>query len=163
MTSTYEKIATNTLGSAASSVTFSSLGSYTDIVIVSVPSITSGSAGVRIRFNSDSGSNYSQTEIYGDGTSAASARNTNQTSGKLTDAISPSTNFNFNLLVNVMNYSNATTYKTFLARGNIASGGTEAVVGLWRNTAAITSLELLPTASTFATGSTFTLYGIKAE
>jgi hypothetical protein len=85
------------------------------------------------------------------------------TSGKLTDAISPSTNFNFNLLVNVMNYSNATTYKTFLARGNIAAGGTEAVVGLWRNTAAITSLELLPTASTFATGSTFTLYGIKAE
>jgi len=160
MASTYEKIATNTLSSTASSVTFSSLGSYTDIVIVSVPSISTGSAGFRIRFNSDSGSNYSQTEIYGDGSSAASARNSNQTSGKLTDAISPTTNFNFNSIVNVMNYSNSTTYKTFLARGNIASGGTEAVVGLWRSTSAITSIELLPTSSTFASGSTFTLYGI---
>jgi hypothetical protein len=163
MTATYEKIATTTLVSAASSVTFSSLGSYTDIVIVSVPSITSGSAGVRIRFNSDTGSNYSQTDIYGNGTSADSTRDSNRTSGKLTNTISPSTNFNFNLLVNVMNYSNATTYKTYLARGNIASGGTEAVVGLWRNTAAITDIQLFATTSTFAIGSTFTLYGIKAE
>jgi hypothetical protein len=163
MTATYEKIATTTLVSAASSVTFSSLGSYTDIVIVSVPSITSGSAGVRIRFNSDTGSNYSQTDIYGDGTIAGSTRDSNRTSGKLTNTISPSTNFNFNLLVNVMNYSNATTYKTYLARGNIASGGTEAVVGLWRNTAAITDIQLFATTSTFAIGSTFTLYGIKAE
>jgi hypothetical protein len=163
MTSTYEKIATTTLVSAASSVTFSSLGSYTDIVIVSVPSITSGSAGVRIRFNSDTGSNYSQTDIYGNGTIADSTLDSNRTSGKLTNTISPSTNFNFNLLVNVMNYSNATTYKTYLARGNIASGGTEAVVGLWRNTAAITDIQLFSAASTFAIGSTFTLYGIKAE
>jgi hypothetical protein len=50
-----------------------------------------------------------------------------------------------------------------LARGNIASGGTEAVVGLWRNTAAITDIQLFAAASTFAIGSTFTLYGIKAE
>jgi hypothetical protein len=68
-----------------------------------------------------------------------------------------------------MNYSNSTTYKTWLVRNNNQETGTyvgtEAIVGLAQLTAAITSITI-GTASggtdyNFASGSTFTLYGIK--
>jgi len=59
-----------------------------------------------------------------------------------------------------MNYSNTTTYKTFLGRGNDPSSFVRQGVGLWRNTAAITSFSV--SGVTFSTGVTATLYGIKA-
>ena len=151
--STYTPIATTTLGSAQSSVTFSSLGSYTDIVWV-LNGTSTANAVITVQFNADSGANYSCTWINGNGSTAASARDTtsyiyigNPTS-------------EFNIVGSVMNVSNSTTYKTWLSRGNTAASQTAAVVGLWRNTAAITSIKFLN--SNFATGSTFTLYGIQA-
>ena len=64
-----------------------------------------------------------------------------------------------------MNYSNTTTNKTVLARGNNASDasypGTEAFVGLWRSTAAINRIDFSSNSKTWNAG-TFTLYGIKA-
>ena len=78
---TYVAIATNTLGSAAASVTFSSIpGTYTDLVIVT-QAISATADNVGIRFNSDSGSNYSQTWLSGNGTSAISSRYSSSTSG----------------------------------------------------------------------------------
>ena len=61
-----------------------------------------------------------------------------------------------------MNYSNATTYKTVITRASNANNGVDAVVGLWRNTAAITSINVFLGTGNLDTGSTFTLYGIKA-
>jgi hypothetical protein len=63
--------------------------------------------------------------------------------------------------MNFLNYSNTTTYKTILSRSNRAEQATEAFVGLWRNSAAITSISIA--SATFTTNSIFTLYGIKAE
>jgi len=165
--STYTPIATTTLGTAQSSVTFSSLGSYTDIVMVC--NMRGGRAGtndyMQVRFNSDSGTNYSQTEMAGDGTSATSGRYANSTSifGSFFPASSaPSGEFG-NAILNIQNYSNATTYKTLLSRSNYASGAVQAVAGLWRSTSAITSITLTTYfSSTFIAGSTFTLYGIQA-
>jgi len=168
MASTYEAIATNTLGSAAASVTFSSIsGAYTDLVLIISGQSTSGgnSDGLAIRVNSDTGANYSATLLRGDGTSAISSRNSNDTFyriafyGQTGSAVLSS--FSTTIL-NFQNYSNATTYKTLLARANVAADGTAAVVGLWRNTAAITSITLVGYSGNLATGSTFSLYGIKA-
>ena len=62
MPNTYEPIATNTLGSAASSVTFSSIPStYTDLIVVMNYANSTGLADVFFRFNGDTGSNYSDT------------------------------------------------------------------------------------------------------
>ena len=62
-----------------------------------------------------------------------------------------------------MSYSNTSTNKSVLVRYGSASQGTMAQIGLWRNTVAITSLEITTDGGqTFNTGSTFTLYGIKA-
>jgi hypothetical protein len=69
----------------------------------------------------------------------------------------------FNLSIhNFMNYSNTTTYKTILSRSNNSAIGTDAVVGLWRSTAAINTIKILPANNAFEVGSSFTLYGIKA-
>lgn len=158
---TYEAIATQTLGTAAASVTFSSIsGAYTDLILVAA-AIGTGDLQIYGRVNGDSGSNYSNTFLAGNGTSASSIRQSNVTSfqGDYYLAVSADgglTTYNF------MNYSNTTTYKTILARSGLGNKGTNAIVNLWRNTAAISSITLTTSANNFAIGSTFSLYGIKA-
>jgi hypothetical protein len=158
---TYEAIATQTLGSAAASVTFSSIPStYTDLVLISTAGVTSGLLNYAVRFNSDSGANYSRTVLSGTGVGTATDRNTNITYNILNDYGYLDTTLNTNILAHIMNYSNATTFKTTLSRTNNTANGTSTCVNLWRSTAAINSLLILPTGSTFLAGSTFSLYGI---
>jgi hypothetical protein len=165
MATTYEPISTQTLGSAASSVTFSSIaGTYTDLILVSVPIVTAATT-FAVRFNSDTASNYSATFLYGDGTSAGSTRFSSQTEIRISYVATARTTNTSNIITQIQNYSNATTFKTLLSRDNAASDGTGAIVGLWRATpAAITSITIIPLSggSIINTGSTFTLYGIKS-
>ena len=159
MASTYEPIATNTLGSATNSVTFSSIvGTYTDLIVV-IAGTTGTLSGVNIQFNSDTGTNYSRTILYGTGSTAGSGQSTSTNQiGAGTLSTSQSV-----CKINIMNYANTTTYKTALSRADAASDEVSSVVGLWRSTAAITAVKVAADpATTFSTGSTFTLYGIKA-
>ena len=78
--STYSTIATTTLGTAQSSVTFNSFSGYTDIIVVCNLAISSGTGNSKIQFNSDTGSNYSGTTVEGTGSSAVSSRYTSNTS-----------------------------------------------------------------------------------
>lgn len=163
MPSTYTPIATNTLGSATASVTFSSIPStYTDLIIVINGATTSGSNNGEIQFNGDTGNNYSFTWLSGDGTSATSGRSTSTSRILLNYYGYFDTSYVTNMIVQVQNYSNATTNKTALVRGNNSNNGLAAVVGLWSNTAAITSVTIKTGSSTFTAGNTFTIYGIKA-
>lgn len=169
MPTTYEPIATQTLGSAASSVTFSSIPStYTDLVLViTAKNVSAGSVRLDLTFNSDTASNYSTTRMYGNGSTASSDRFNNATALDIGFLPGSSGNgFGF-VLCNIQNYSNATTNKTCIYRWNsqTATSGnqyTTAGVGLWRNTSAITTIRLVFAGETIDTGSTFTLYGIKA-
>lgn len=156
--STYSTIATQTLGSSASSVTFSSIPStYTDLVLISNASMTSGQFAY-LYFNSDTGSNYSRTELIGTGTSAGSFAAANLIPFNFGGTSGQSMN-----RLNVMNYSNTTTFKTVLWRNDRADDATLAGVGLWRSTSAINTLALTGfSTATFVAGSTFTLYGIAA-
>ena len=166
MAITYEPIATTTLSTATATVTFSSIsGSYTDLVLVCNIAQATSNNSLRMRYNSDTGSNYSWTNLQGDGSAASSARASNQTSGLMAETTG-STSLELVVIAHIQNYSNATTYKTHIGRGNRASALVDATVGLWRSTAAITSIDLamggtFPT-NNFASGSTFTLYGIKS-
>lgn len=161
--STYTPIATNTLGSTASTVTFSSIsGSYTDLVLVVNATVTSSGYDLGIQLNGDTGTNYSTTYLYGSGSAAGSARVSNQSRALATYYGGIGT-VQGNQIVQFLNYSNSTTYKTVISRANRADSGTDATVSLWRNTSAITSIVLnAQSGGTFAIGSTFTLYGIAA-
>jgi hypothetical protein len=161
---TYEAIATQTLGSVATSVTFSSIPqTYTDLVIVCTPTrVTTGAEELVFKFNSVSDF-YSSTILTGDGSTATSFRSSNQTYALV--------NYNSNVsqtqttqIYHLMNYANTTTFKTLIGRGSTASSGTEAAVVLWRQTSAVTSITALLKNGTnnFAIGSTFSLYGILA-
>jgi hypothetical protein len=164
MASTYEPIATTTLSSAASSITFSSIpATYTDLKVVFTGTVTEAGEVLYYRFNSDSSSNYSITQLYGEGTTAASR--------SLTSATQLSTSYAYSLqgtnpqmiTFDVFSYAGSTN-KTTLgnhAGDNNGAGGVDLTVGLWRNTAAITSIFLFCSYLTFKTGTTATLYGIK--
>ena len=158
---TYTPIATNTLSSATASVTFSSIsGAYTDLVLV-INAASSSAASCRIRFNGDTATNYSDTRLYGDGTSATSDRLTTRDHINCGDL--SLTTITSNQVINIQNYANATTYKTVLTRSNIPGSYVFANVSMWRATpAAITSIVIFPASGNLVSGSTFSLYGIAA-
>lgn len=172
MPKTYEPIQTQVLTGTQATLTFSSIPqTYTDLVVVcSSRASTSGTYDDEfgMRFNSDTGNNYSRTRLLGDGSSVGSLRGTNEDKmfggfhPKSTDTASV---FSPNIW-HIFNYANTTTYKTVLVRGNNDRSNTGQVIlsaTLWRSTAAITSFNFtLGSGGSFAIGSTFTLYGIKA-
>ena len=158
--STYTPIATTTLGSAQSSVTFNSFSGYTDLVLIA-NTTAAGNQNILLRFNSDSGTNYSYTRMTG----AASATSNRESSIDAINLYNSSASLNgvmATTIIQVMNYANTTTYKTVLGRGNGGANEVNAQVGLWRSTSAITSLTLSIFTTNFSAGSTFTLYGIQA-
>ena len=165
MASTYTPIATTSVSNGTTNyMEFTSIsGSYTDLVMIVQGGNQNASYGLGLRFNSDSGNNYSVTQLTGNGSSAASARETSQAqiivggngyggSNLVTDITR----------INVMNYANSTTYKTCINRNDIAGGVTGTTVGLWRSTSAITAVRITAQNSYFVNGSTATLYGITA-
>ena len=155
MPNTYVALATTTVSANAGPITFTSIpATYTDLVLViSGTQATSGT--VRIQFNNDTASNYSRTDMYGDGSSAASYKESSQT---YINFITLQTTQS-NSISHIMNYANTTTYKTMLTRYNTPSTGvTAAGVTLWRKTPeAIHTITLTNTSN--VTG-TFSLYGI---
>jgi hypothetical protein len=162
MPATYEPIATTTLGSAASSITFSSISAaYTDLRLVLVSTSNSGNLNTRARFNSDTGTNYSYTQLYADGTGAYSGRSSNVAYAPL-DEDATSTTPPVMLTVDFFNYAGSTN-KTYLQTMQMDKNGSGSVVrqvGLWRNTAAINTILIYTSTSNFAVGTTATLYGI---
>jgi len=159
---TYVALATNTLSSTAASVTFSSIsGAYTDLVVVSNVSTTLTNINFIIRFNSDSAANYSWTSLGANTTIATSNYVASTASPRVADEGYLTTTIG-TYVTSIQNYSNTTTYKTYLSRANGSTVGVGAVVGLWRSTAAINAITLLPASSTFISGSTFQLFGIAA-
>jgi hypothetical protein len=118
MAATYEPIATYTVPSNTTSYTFSSIpGTYTDLVI-SMSVASSSSNTLFIRFNGDSSALYSATRLSGSGTAALSDRDTRGSGyGVLSNYAFPtSTLGQHNTILQVMNYSNTTTFKTWLNR-----------------------------------------------
>jgi hypothetical protein len=167
MASTYEKIATSTASGSASSVTFSSIsGSYTDLVLITNAKCASNtSLALRVGNGSvDTGSNYSVTVLNGNGSAAQSARDTNTTYGFVLGLYVQITAGNeIETITHFQNYSNTTTYKTWLNRGNVPAQFVDTSVALWRSTSAINTIQVLTnTGANISAGSTFTIYGIKA-
>ena len=156
---TYESIATTTLTSAQTSISFTSIsGSYTDLIIIINGQDSNGY--LLIRYNNDSGSNYSRTVLYGDGANPQTFRQTSQTSHFI--AIG-GTNFQGQKL-QINSYSNTTTYKTSLLNENRSDSTVGITVGSYRSTSAITRVDFIsPTGTaTIASGTTITLYGVTA-
>jgi hypothetical protein len=167
MPNTYEPIQTYTLSSSAPTISFTSIpGTYTDLRMV-ISGVGNANENIFYRFNGSSSTIYSRTDMVGTGTSAVSASASGLAFGRLTNYGYPDTNVGHHVTIwDIMNYSNTTTFKTSLSRSNRASNGVEMVVNLFSSTAAITSISIASNqytgSSNWLSGTTATLYGIKA-
>jgi hypothetical protein len=167
MPATYEPISTTTLNSEASSIVFSSIpATYTDLRLVMVgikPSATNSAP--RVQFNADTGSptTYSHVTLEGRGSSENSVASNNSAAIPL---------INFDGLItttpklgtlDIFNYRGSTN-KTCLnveSSDRNGSGRVVMAIGMWRNTAAITTITINDgSARNFGVGTTATLYGI---
>ena len=173
MANTYELIASSTVGSGGtSSINFTSIPStYTDLIVsVSIrttrPSIIDYGA---IRFNSDSGSNYSALYVYGFGTGGlTSGTNGNPTSLEIPNVLdgnSATANTFCNLEIYIPNYAGS-NQKVVGFEGVSENYDTNAITliqaGKWSGTSAITSMSIY-SANGFdlMQYSTAYLYGVK--
>jgi hypothetical protein len=155
-------------GSSTTTVTFTVPSGYTDLFIVtSARNSTSGGTDYFMRFNSDTASNYSYTQMIGNGSSAASDRAGSASQFNIGYVAGTSGTAPTICRINIQNYSNATTYKTILYNWNSQGADAKYVlqgVGLWRKTPeAITSISIYTTSGNIEAGSTFSLYGIAAS
>lgn len=158
---TYTPIQTYTANGSATSFTFSSIPStYTDLVLVTNATTTSGSTSLACRYNGDSGNNYSFTRMYGIGSGSGNA----SAAPSVPDNYIGDINGTLGTCVfHIQNYANTTTYKAGLSRFGNTTTTVQAWANLWRNTAAITSINVYATGGqVWTSGSTLTLYGISA-
>jgi len=162
--STYTPIATTTLGSDTATYTFSSIpSSYTDLVLIMSARTVISDSAIYCQLNGDTGTNYSNTQLLGNGSVANSSRQSSVNQMRIGNYISSASNTYGVVIANFQNYSNSTTNKTVISRAGAAGGGLVAEVSLWRSTAAINSILLgEESGGNFRSGSTFTLYGISA-
>jgi hypothetical protein len=163
MAATYEKIQSTTLGTAASSITFSSIpATYTDLRLVLTATVSSAGQAMRIRLNGDTGTNYSFTYIVGDGGGAGSYKDSY--SFMHLDAATSGASTTIPTLYTLDFFSYAgSTKKTNLMTNNGDRNGSGFVVqqvNLWNNTAAINEILIYVGVGNLNVGTTATLYGI---
>ena len=172
----YESIATVTVTSNVTNVEFTSIpATYTHLQIRGIGKVSStdGVANPALTFNSDTGSNYSASRLYGAGTAAAADSFASQTyirCGFFTDSSSGKDNMFGAIVLDILDYANTNKYKTVrLLSGNdvnVASNNVSFIAftsGLWQNTAAITSIKISVASNNFVQYSQFALYGIKGS
>ena len=177
VTNSYESIAKVTVGSGGTTtISFSSIPStYTHLQLRGIATsarATYALDGMLVRFNSDTGSNYSFHYLRGNGSAAQAAAGTSTTSMTI-DSTIPSTaasNVFGGFVVDVLDYANTNKYKTLRSLGGFDVNGTVSGVGgyvvlasgNWRSTSAISSISITTDyGSDFQNYSHFALYGIK--
>ena len=169
----FESIATTTVGSGGiADVTFSSIpATYTHLQLRGIARTNradSNQDAVVVRFNSDTGNNYSRHYLLGNGSAASSSATTSTDKimmNGFTNVASLASAFG-GFILDILDYKKTNKYKTtrqLSAREDNSTGNVWFESGNWRNTNAITSIVLTPNIGTlFDQYSSFALYGVKA-
>jgi len=167
----FEAIASTTLGSTTSTVTFSSIPStyeHLQVRCYTRDSNASNTVVMYFRLNGDTGSNYTRHALYGDG---ATAFGTGQASttvvwGAATAAASATANAFGVCIFDILDYASTNKYTTGRSIGGYDANGNGRAdfgSGLWLNTAAVTSVSVVTGGAGFVSGSVFALYGLRSS
>jgi hypothetical protein len=173
MPGSYESIATTTVSTATASITFSSIpATYTHLQIRWIArdsGTTDNFRAIKLQFNSDTGTNYSQHILFSDGSSAqaynavsANSAGTDGIAGIMPDAQKTASTFAAGVW-DILDYANTSKYKTTRLLVGVdlnGSGRMSLSSGLWMNTNAITSITITDNNNNFVTNTQFALYGI---
>jgi hypothetical protein len=163
------KISSVTVGAGgAASINLSSIpATYTDLQLVISTRASAASDSIGLRFNSDTGSNYTYRYLLGNGTTASSGTGTTTSTlgGRQPESTFTASTFG-NTLIYIPNYASSNN-KSFsvdnVTENNATAALASLIAGLWSNSAAITSIKfepLSPQTWTFDQYSTAYLYGI---
>jgi hypothetical protein len=162
---TFEPIATQTLASTSTLITFSSISSsYTDLQVVVLCQGSAASALNVLLNNDNTAGNYSWLKMIGNGTAAQSENNNSR--GALQFGIDSGlpTSSTFALCVfDVFSYASTDKFKSVIGRWS-SDGYTETTTELYKSTSAVNRVDLRigGGSASFSIGTTVTLYGIKA-
>lgn len=162
MPATYEPIATTTLGSTSTTITFSSIPTtYTDLRLVFVGKASTND-DLKLTFNGSSATNYSRTDLYADGASVASSRAQGGADIRIASADGLNNALAF-CTIDLFSYRSGNKKNCLITWSHDQNGAGYLYmqIGQWNLTDAITSMTLTQNAN-FAIGTTATLYGIKA-
>jgi hypothetical protein len=162
----YDALGVVTVGAGgASTITFSSIPStYQHLQIRGIDCGQTGSSYgySSIRLNSDSGSNYSRHLLWGTGAAANAYGDSSQSLMQIISSSHSSTYFS-GVVIDLLDYANTNKNKTVRSLSGVDQNGAGAVVlgsSVWMNTAAVTSVTLLPNTQ-FQQYTSYALYGVK--
>lgn len=164
---TYESIATVTGTGSASTLSFTSIpDTYTHLQIRGINNDSVGYS-IDMNFNSDTATNYTVHQLYGDGTTASAYGAVNFAYIFAGVAGYTSTTSVAPTIIDILDYTNTNKFKTCRMLTGFDSNGVNTGYiqfnsGVWRNTSAITRIDL-KLGGNFSTTATFALYGIKGS
>jgi hypothetical protein len=167
----YDLLSTTILATNTASVTFASLGTYAADYQHLQIRLTGRTTGVNafpgIQYNSDTGTNYGNHELFGNGSSVTSGSGlsrSNAVIGPLTYNVGGGNEFGA-IIVDFLDVFSTTKFKTSRSLGGrVVTGNSEIRLAsqLWRNTDSVTSIKIVNNFSdSFVTGSRFSLYGLR--
>jgi hypothetical protein len=167
----YESIATVTVGGIAqTSITFSSIPqTFKHLQLRTLVRSSTGASPENlayVRFNGDTGSNYAHHFLLGTGAVAAATGQGSITWIPLIDSSNSGTLANVfaATVADILDYTNTNKNTTARSLAGIDANGSGAMFlcsGFWNNTAAVTSITIVPEKTSFVEFSSFALYGIK--
>ena len=170
MPTTYEPISTTTLTVGVSQIKFENIPqTYTDLKIIGNFLANGTEQTVALRFNNSPGGSTLYSTIQMEANSGGNTINSYQDSSadyiEIGRTASTTTTY-ASCYVDVFQYT-ASIFRTVLtttANCDVATNNSRFFtnVGMYRNTTAVNEIQLLLFSNSFSSGSTFTLYGIKA-
>lgn len=152
----------------ATTIDFSSIPStYTDLVLICSTRQVSADSMFFMRFNNDSGANYANRSLWGEGSFTASFSNSANSNGcylfPASDQSTDTASVFGSSVTYIPNYADS-QYKSVstdqITENNGAGGGLGLMASLWSSTSAINRITLTPIGATFVQYSTASLYGI---
>jgi hypothetical protein len=162
---TYEIIASQTISSSVTTITFSSIPqTYTDLraVLTNRPSATPQNP--QWRLNNDSGTNYTRLVYWANGAGTYGVSTSYSTDSVFNAYGTFTTNASLQTL-DIFDYTATNHEKGMLFESTslttTPTGNTARGTATWFSTAAVTSLVLLTGSGNFNTGTVVALYGIK--
>lgn len=167
-----EVIARTVLSSTAATIAFSTIpDTYEslEVVISGRSDRASGDDAVSVQFNGDTGTNYFDASINQDHTTVSSTGQVAAAfayAGRI-PAASATASRAGSIRILIPGYARTTFHKSTIAHGGFSTGTAVGdqqqllACGLWANTAAITTVTLVPGVGPFSIGTVATLYGIK--
>jgi len=158
----YESIASFS-PSSGSSVTFSSIPSTYKSLQIRYSCYSGVGVNISLQFNGDTGSNYTDHKLSGDGSSVTASGDVGQNRLVIgTEGFS--SNYRGVGIIDIIDYASTTKNTTARAIGGLDNNGSGLMrlfSGVWLNTSAINEIKFQLAGSTFSGANTISLYGIK--